>query len=73
MSTQNLYMCVLCKILLLGQDIHVIFFLSGPFVMNTHAEIRNARIDYKKHANGFENAKTWASHSVKEGVVQALF
>lgn len=39
---------------------------SGPFVMNTEAEIMQAMDDYASGRNGFESARTWESGIAKK-------
>ncbi|XP_078433947.1 pirin-like protein [Wolffia australiana] len=48
-------------VLICGQPINEPVVQSGPFVMNTRAEIEQAYDDYRLGRNGFENARQWRS------------
>ncbi|KAG1330852.1 pirin-like protein [Cocos nucifera] len=48
-------------VLIAGQPLDEPVVQYGPFVMNTHAEIRQAMEDYNFGRNGFERAKHWKS------------
>jgi hypothetical protein len=40
----------------------------GPFVMNTEAEVQEAKMDFMTYSNGFERARGWASSIGKESM-----
>uniref|UniRef100_K3WD98 Pirin n=1 Tax=Globisporangium ultimum (strain ATCC 200006 / CBS 805.95 / DAOM BR144) TaxID=431595 RepID=K3WD98_GLOUD len=48
-------------IIVSGQPIKEPVVQYGPFVMNTHAEIRQTFEDFHLSKNGFENSRTWKS------------
>ena len=48
-------------VLISGEPIGESVVQHGPFVMNTEKEIEQTIDDYRKHKNGFENAKNWQS------------
>ena len=52
-------------ILLAGKMLNEPIARGGPYVMNTHEEIQQARSDYKNGKNGFENAPNWLSTEMK--------
>ena len=48
-------------VLISGEPIGEPVVQHGPFVMNTAEEIEQTIDDYRRHKNGFENAKNWQS------------
>ncbi|KAI1193194.1 RmlC-like cupin domain-containing protein [Nemania serpens] len=55
-------------VLIAGQILDQQVVQYGPFVLNTHEEVRQALFDYQFQTNGFERAKDWSSEIGKSMV-----